>query len=185
MTRLLIAAATLTLIAGCSPPAVDNSGTSANVTEETKATPPKPVRTKTPEESFADGIASADAYAVAAGRMAEQKGGSDAVKAFGKALYDGHSRSTMELKYAAKDVDGGIFIDPSLSEEQSAKLKALEAANGAAFDAALKEQQVPALTQQVDALETYRTKGKHMPLQSYAYTTLPRIRALLTKAKAL
>lgn len=180
--KKIVAATAALLIAACSP----QGAPVANRTNETAAvntTKPKPVRAKSAEEAFADTVAANDVFVSAAARLAEEKGGAGP-KGMAKLATDNHNRSTMELKFAGKNVPG-FFVDPSLSDEQNAKLTALQSASGPAFDAAFKADVVAAETSVLATLEKYRTSGSEMSLKTYAYLIKPKIEAVLAKARAL
>lgn len=187
MKAPIIAGGALMLaLAACSPPAAENAADTAATNNTAVADKPAPeARDKSPEEAFADAVAAANTFEIAAGTLAEQKGESAAVRAFGKKIAFDHNQSTMKLKMAAKDVDGGLFIDPTLSAEQENNIRTLEKASGPDFDAAFAQQQIAAHTRMIALVDAYRLNGKQQPLTTFAAYQMSPLRAHLAQAKAL
>jgi len=185
MKSPIVAIAVLALVAGCSPPG-EKAAQPANDADAVNVAAPAPQPSKSPDQSFVDTVAALNAYAAGAGTLAEQKGSTAAVRAFGKKLMLNRVESTMRLKLAAaKQPD--LLIDASLDEEQNANIRTLQDASGPAFDAAFKGQMVVALTR-LEALvkDRYIAINSGDPaLRGFASITAPTVRANLAAAKAL
>ncbi|UIJ44962.1 DUF4142 domain-containing protein [Sphingomonas cannabina] len=178
------AVAALVLVAGCTP-GTENATEAANDSPIANIIAPRPEPSKSPDQTFVDSVASLNAYIAGAGSLAEQKGTSARVKAFGKKLMLDRTQSTMKLKLAAA-TQPDLLIDASLDDEQNDNIATLQKANGAAFDTALKAQMVVALTK-LEALlkERYLANEGDPELKSFASYGAPPVRANLAAAKAL
>ena len=174
------------LLAACSQPAEDNgvapmleNEAASNTAAET------PARQKSAEETFADAVAAANSYEIAASTIAEKKGNSAAVRAFGKKAAFDHNQATMKLKMAAADVDGGLFIDPTLSAEQENNVVTLQKLSGPEFDSTFINQQIVAHARLIKILDDYRQGNGPQPLTTFAARGLPMLREHAAKLKAL
>lgn len=119
-------------------------------------------------QDFANMVAASDAFEVAAGKLAQQKATAGALKDFGKEMVADHTESTGKLKAAAAKASPAILPAPSMTEEQQANLKTLQAASGADFDTAYKSQQVVAHQKALAALQAYAGSGDVAPLRDFA-----------------
>jgi putative membrane protein len=160
----------LLTLASCSPaPLPDNATatTNATTTAEPALTTPK-----SPAQRFADETAAGNAFKVASGNLAMAKGSTAAIRKYAKMLVDDGNQSTMQLKIAAAQAPG-VLPNPSLGEEQTAQLSALQAASGAAFDAAFKQQQATANERMLAAQRNYAASGDDAALRSFAEQNAP------------
>lgn len=180
---LALVAATA-LVAGCTP-GPENATEAANDSAVTNIVTPKPKPSKSADQAYVDGVAALNTYMAAAAGLAEQKGGSAKVKAFGKKMVLDRNQSIMKLKIAAAKIPG-ILIDPSLDDEQNDNLKTLQNASGAAFDTAYKAQTIVALTKLLSMLEArYSAGGGDPDIKYFASYAAPPVRANLAAARAL
>lgn len=134
-------------------------------------------------QQFVDAAASNDAYEIAAGRLAQQKGTTQAVKDFGTMMVRHHGESTTELRAAANKASPALVPSELLSDEQRANLQLLREADGEAFDTAYRAQQVAAHQQALAMLEAYAAKGDSPELRGWAEQTAPVVRAHLEKVQ--
>ncbi|MGK6320963.1 DUF4142 domain-containing protein [Sphingomonas sp. DT-204] len=184
MKSPLAAVAVLALVAGCTP-GTENATEVANDSPIANLGAPKPKPSKSPDQAFVDGVAALNAYIAGAGSLAEQKGASARIKAFGKKLTLDRTQSTMKLKLAAA-THPDLLIDASLDDEQNDNIETLQKANGPAFDTAFKAQMVVALTRLENLLEErYLASGGDPELKSFASYAAPPVRANLAAARAL
>ena len=124
-------------------------------------------------------------YEVEAGKIASQKGKSDAVKTFGQMMVDAHSKTSEELK--------GIVASESIKVDLPAKLDAkhqkliddLNGASDADFDKTYAKQQVDGHQDAVSLFDAYAKKGDNAALKAFAQKTLPVIQQHLDEAKKL
>ena len=134
---------------------------------------------------FIQKAAMSDMYEVEAGKIASQKGQSDAVKNFGQMMVDAHSKTTEELK--------GIVASEAIKVELPAKLDAkhqkliddLNTASNADFDKTYAGQQVDGHKDAVSLFDSYAKKGDNAALKAFAQKTLPVIQQHLDEAKKL
>jgi putative membrane protein len=175
-----------TLLGACSSQQPANETAEANASAAANATaaaPATPARALSPEEEFVNSVAAIDAYAAAAGRLAQEKG-TAATKRLGKQLEDDHGQFTAKVTYAAKDVPGGVFVNASLSPEQMAGLEKLQGLSGAAFDSEFRQQMAAAHQSLERTMESYRTGGSEQALKVFAYQSLPKVRAHLSHMRS-
>lgn len=179
--KSLIPIAALALLGACSSPAPEAS----NATNEVVAAPTAPAAPETPEQAFADNSAAVDSFAIAAGKLAETKATSPAIKAFAKRVYDEHVQSTMRLKAAVSGLPGGGLVDASLSPQQNADLEALQKAEGPAFDTLFVSQQRALHEGSMKAMTDYATNGANEELKAFADYNSRRVRSRLDRVREL
>lgn len=146
------------------------------------ATAPEAV---SPAQKFANEVGASDYYEIEAGKLAQEKGQAQAVKDFGKMMVAQHSASTEKLKAAGAKASPAITPDPVLNAEQQANLAALRAADGAAFDAAYKAQQIAAHQKALAAVKEYAATGGVAELKAFAREVEKVVQAHLTKVESL
>ena len=86
---------------------------------------------------FVEEAASSDLYEVAAGKLASEKGQSEAVKTFGRHMVEAHSKTTEELKGIVQSEKLDVTLPTELNKKQQSMLNALTEAKPEAFDHAL------------------------------------------------
>jgi putative membrane protein len=147
------------------------------------------VRTTTsalaPGQAFANKAASSDVFEIETSKLALDKSGSAKVKKFAQAMIIAHTDSTAKLKAAAGSSSAALVPDPTLAAEQQAKLDALKAASGVAFDTAYIDEQRGAHEATLAALRDYSASGDVPALKSFATTLVPTVAAHLNMAKGL
>ena len=124
------------------------------------------------------GIAEVDA-----GKLAQDKGSSDAVKQFGAKMVADHGKANDELKSIAS----GKSIDvPADTDAKHKKAKAsLEAKSGAAFDSAYKAQMVADHKETIALFQKEAKGGQDPELKAFAAKTLPDLQEHLKMAQML
>ena len=127
---------------------------------------------KSPTQTFVDSIAAGNSYEIAAGKIAQEKATTPALKKYAKMIADDHNQWAMRLKMAAAKVPG-LMPNPSLTEEQRANLETLQSANGKAFDQAFLSQQLASHPKMVAEMRTYAASGKEAALRDFAESTAP------------
>lgn len=136
-------------------------------------------------QAFADAAGASDAYEVAAGRLAQTKAGSQALKDFGGMMVTAHTDSTAKLKAAGAKATPAIAPNARLSDEQAANLKTLQDATGADFDTAYKAQQVTAHQKTLAAVQDYAANGTVPELKAFAAEIAPIVQEHLNKIQGL
>lgn len=181
----LAAAAGALALAACGS-AEDAEGEQAPAVEETTAAaePGADMADPSTPQGFVDTVAASDMYEVEAGRVAQDKGQSDAVKQFGQMMVDDHTTSSNNLKAAAGQVEG-VTVNPQMTAMQQQMLTELRNAGNDTFDRTYKQQQVNAHQQTLNVLQTYAQSGTAEPLKTFAGNTAPVVEGHLRMANEL
>jgi len=135
-------------------------------------------------QGFVDTAAASDMYEVEAGRIAQEKGQSDAVKQFAQMMIDDHTTSSENLMAAAGQASG-VTVAPRMTAMQQQMLTELRNTGTEAFDGVYKQQQVNAHQQTLAALQDYAQSGTEASLKSFAATTAPVVEMHLGMANEL
>src|SRR5689334_7277019 len=117
------------------------------------------------------------------GRVAAQKGTSDAVKQFGQRMVDDHSKANSELMSLASSK--GITLPTALDEKHQKEVTKLSAMSGAEFDRAYSKLMLSDHNKDVSEFEKQSSKGTDPDLKAFAGKTLPTLQEHLQLAKAL
>jgi putative membrane protein len=138
-----------------------------------------------PAQAFADAAGASDFYEIEAGKLAQEKAQSPALKDFGKMMVENHTASTEKLKAAGAKADPAIVPNPALTAEQEANLATLRAATGTAFDDAYKGQQIAAHQQALSLIQGYAATGEVPSIKAWASETQKVVQGHLDKIKTL
>lgn len=136
-------------------------------------------------QAFADTAAASDAYEIEAGKLAQQKATSQALKDFGGMMVTAHTDSTAKLKAAAAKAKPAVTPNPTLNAEQQSNLDTLRQATGADFDGAYKSQQVVAHEKALTAMKDYASGGTVPELKAFAGDTSKAVQMHLDKVRGL
>ncbi|WP_066797146.1 DUF4142 domain-containing protein [Sphingomonas soli] len=136
-------------------------------------------------QAFADMAGASDWYEVEAGKLAQEKATSQALKDFGAMMVKGHTESTEKLKAAGAKASPAITPNPALNAEQEANLAVLRDATGAAFDTAYKAQQVAAHEKALAAMKDYAANGDVPALKTFAAETSKVVQMHLDRIKGM
>lgn len=117
------------------------------------------------------------------GRVAAQKGTTDAVKQFGQRMVDDHSKANSELMTLASNK--GITLPSELDTRHKDELTKFSNMSGAAFDRAYSKEMLDDHVKDVAAFEKESTKGTDGDLKAFASKTLPTLQDHLKQAKML
>lgn len=177
--RFTLAAVSLLALAACN----SSSEESAAPTDVTEAGPetPSPI---VAVQQFVDTVSASDLFETEAGRLAEAKGSSQAVKDFGAMMVKDHAVSTTNLKTAVA-ANPNLMLSPQLTSEQTTKLDQLKAATGSRFDQLYALQQVAAHTDAASLLKDYSLTGGDSALRAFAGKTAPVVEHHLEEARKL
>jgi putative membrane protein len=143
-----------------------------------------PAEAPKPTGDFSAAAAASDMYEIEAGKLAADKGSSQAIKDFGTMLQTDHKKSTEELKAAVAQIPT-TMPTPELTADQKDMLDTLKAASGADFDKAFLDQQVQAHGKALDMLNAYAAGGEAEALKQFATKVAPVVQGHLDKAKSL
>ena len=117
------------------------------------------------------------------GRIATQKGMSEAVKQFGQRMVDDHSKANQELMSLASSK--GITLPTAINEKHQKDVTKLSAMSGAEFDRAYSKMMLSDHKKDVSAFEKQSTRGADADLKAFASKTLPTLQEHLQMASAL
>lgn len=134
---------------------------------------------------FVQKAAMSDMYEVEAGKIASQKGQSDAVKSFGQMMVDAHSKTTEELKGIVASENIKVDLPSKLDASHQKLIDDLNAASDADFDKIYAKQQIDGHQDAVNLFDAYAKKGDNAALKAFAQKTLPVIQQHLDAAKKL
>lgn len=137
----------------------------------------------TPDKAFFKHAAEGGIAEVEAGKLAQSKGNSSAVKDFGAMMVKDHSAANDELKRiaTAENVD----LPSSSSVKQMASKAKLEVLTGDTFDKAYIKGQIAAHQQTAALFKKEIASGTDAQAQAFAKATLPTVKAHLKKIKEI
>jgi putative membrane protein len=134
---------------------------------------------------FVQNAAMSDMYEVQAGKLAAQKGQSDAVKQFAQQMVDAHTKTTEELTGIVKAKSIKVDLPTSLDSTHQKLIDELNSAAAQDFDKTYADQQVDAHKKAVGLFKKYAAKGDDAEVRQFAEKTLPTIEHHLEEAKKL
>ena len=117
------------------------------------------------------------------GRVAAQKGASDAVKQFGQRMVDDHSKVNDELMTLA--TSKGMTLPTALDEKHRAQVTKMSALSGAEFDRAYGKMMLSDHNNDVKEFEKQSMKATDPDLKAFAAKNLPALQEHLQMAKTL
>lgn len=132
-----------------------------------------------PDESFFKDAAQAGMAEVAAGRTAQEKGSSQAVKDFGAMMVKDHTAANAKLKKVA--ANKGVNLPDSPSIMQKAMNKKTDLHSGDSFDKDYIQGQIKAHKDTIELLQKEIESGKDPDGKAFATETLPKVKAHLDK----
>jgi putative membrane protein len=136
-----------------------------------------------PDAAFYKNAAEAGIAEVEAGKLAQDKGGSQKVKDFGAMMVTDHSAANDKLKALASSKD--ITLPSSSSVGQMANKAKLDVLSGDTFDKSYIKGQLKAHRQAVALFKKERTTGQDSDAKAFATATLPTLRSHLKAVTAL
>ena len=199
MRRLIAIAAPTALalvLAGCGPKtsntaastenSVGNAATDTGEAVSNTVGDLKEAVTPTPTgQEFVDKAAKSDAFEIASSKLAKEKASSADIKSFAAMMIEDHTASTAKVKKASGEASPAIKPDPTLTDDQNAKLADLRKLSGADFDKEYADQQVDAHQAALSLMTVYADKGDVAPLKTVAGEIKPKVAAHLDKIKAI
>lgn len=135
------------------------------------------------ERNFMRDAAMGGIMEVELGRMATEKGASDAVKQFGQRMVADHTRVNAELTQLASSK--GMSLPMELGAKHRADVTNLSNLSGAEFDKAYAKLMVNSHKKKVSAFEKQSKDGADAELKAFAAKTLPGVQEHLQMARAL
>jgi putative membrane protein len=134
---------------------------------------------------FVQKAAMSDMYEVQAGKLATEKGQSDAVKQFAQQMVDAHTKTTEELTGIVKSKNIKVDLPSALDSTHQKLIDDLNSASAQDFDKTYANQQVDAHKEAVHLFKKYAGKGDDADVKQFAEKTLPTIEHHLDEAKKL
>jgi putative membrane protein len=132
-----------------------------------------------PDAAFFKNAAEAGIAEVEAGKLAQSKGNSQAVKDFGAMMVSDHTAANDKLKSLAASKN--ISLPSTSSASQMASKAKLEVLTGETFDKSYIKNQVAAHRQAVALFRKEATSGQDAEAKALAGATLPTLRSHLKK----
>ncbi len=117
------------------------------------------------------------------GRLATERGASDAVKQFGQRMVDDHSKANDDLKQWA--TTAGVTLPTALDAKHQAVVARMSRLSGAAFDRAYAKDMLKDHVKDVALFQREADHGADAGLKSFASSTLPTLQEHLRMARAL
>jgi putative membrane protein len=117
-------------------------------------------------QAFVDCVAAADAYEIAAAKLARREGADEAVRDFADRMVQDHTVALQELRDAVARTDG-LAMAPQPTEDQLHELAELSETSGA-FDKIYARQQVAAHEDVLAQLRDYAENGDDPALSEFA-----------------
>lgn len=124
-------------------------------------------------------------YLIESGKIAAEKGQSDAVKEFGRHIAEQHAKFNQELASIVQKEKLAVTLPVALDEKGESKIKALTDAKSGDFDALYIKQQVNALKRSVNLFDTYAEGGDNEGLKQFAANVLLALKRNRDRAKKL
>ncbi len=153
-------------------------GVNPNASDTTPAMDPMAA-----DKDFLKEAAQASAAEVALGKMAQERGSSDAVKEFGKRMVDDHSKAADELRQVAQTAKVNVPSNmPKKAKKAEDKLSKL---SGTDFDRAYAKMMVSNHKEDVKAFEREARNGAVPAVKDFAAKTLPTLQEHLKLAEQL
>jgi putative membrane protein len=134
---------------------------------------------------FVQKAAMSDMYEVQAGKLAAEKGQSDAVKQFAQQMVDAHTKTTEALTGIVKSKNIKVDLPSALDSTHQKLIDDLNSASAQDFDKTYAKQQVDAHQQAIDLFKKYAAQGDDADVKQFAAKTLPTIEHHLDEAKKL
>jgi len=134
-------------------------------------------------DAFVTNAAISDMYEIQAGQIAQQKGQSADVKAFGKTMVTDHTALSNAMKPLI--IAAGKSAPTGLDERRKGLIDNLNAAAPADFDKVYLDQQVAAHNEALTLMQGYADRGDDAGLKAGAAKALPKIQAHLDHVQGL
>lgn len=136
-------------------------------------------------QTFVDAVTASNHYEVEAGKLAQERASTSALKNYGKLMATAHTDGTNQLNAAAAKSVPPLMSAATLNAEQEANLAQLRQLNGAEFDAAYKAQQIASHEQAQVLMQDYAANGEVPSLKSYAEDTAKVVKMHLDRIKGM
>jgi putative membrane protein len=136
-----------------------------------------------PDESFFKNAAEAGMGEVEAGKMAQAKGTSPAVKEFAAMMVKDHSAANAKLKKIATAKGVELPSEPGMMQKAMAKKNDMK--SGESFDKDYIQGQIKAHKDTVELLQKEIDSGEDAEAKAFATETLPKVKMHLAKIEQI
>lgn len=136
-----------------------------------------------PDDSFYKKAAEAGMYEVDAGKQAQEKGTSEAVKGFGAMMVKDHTAAGDKLQALAQSKN--ISLPTSASVGEMASKAKLDVLSGDTYDKAYIKSQIKAHRAAIALFKKEISSGQDADAKAFATATLPTLQAHLRKITAI
>lgn len=160
-----------------------NSNTTQNANRSVNRNSGAPSGMSSQDHKFAMDAAMGGLIEVELGRVAAQRGTSEAVKQFGQRMVDDHSKANQELMTLASSK--GMTLPTAIDEKHQKDVTKLSGMSGAEFDRAYSKMMLKDHEKDVKEFERQSTRGGDPDLRAFAAKTLPTLQEHLQMARAL
>lgn len=126
-----------------------------------------------------------DLYEVAAGKIASEKGQSEAVKEFGLSMVEAHNKTSEALKGIVERENLKVKPPAKLDKKYQKMIAALSEAKPEDFDKTYLKQQVRAHANAAVLFDAYAEEGDNPALKQFAANVLPTIKQHREQAEKL
>jgi len=126
-------------------------------------------------KGFVTAAATSDMYEVEAGKIAQSRAQSSAVKDFGAHMVEAHTATTQKLKGIIADNKIAVTPPAHLDNRRQSMIDELRGAKAADFDHRYIEQQEAAHKEARILMRGYAKDGDNAAIKSFAADTLPKV----------
>jgi putative membrane protein len=136
-------------------------------------------------KGFVQEAANSDMYEVEAGKIAQQRGRSAAVRDFGAQMVAAHTETTTKLKAALKRSHADVAPPAHVDDRRQGMLDELRGAKDADFDNRYLAQQIAAHNEALILMRGYAKDGDNGDVKALAAKTVPVVQQHLDMAQKL
>ncbi|HVW75595.1 MAG TPA: DUF4142 domain-containing protein [Rhizomicrobium sp.] len=136
-------------------------------------------------KGFVNAAATSDMYEVAAGKIAEQRAQSPAVREFAQKMVEAHTQTTDKLKSIIADNNIKVAPPSHVDNRRQGMLDDLRGAKAQDFDHRYITQQIAAHQEADTLFRGYAKDGDNMAIKDFAAKTDPVIKMHLAMARKL
>jgi putative membrane protein len=136
-------------------------------------------------KGFVEAAATSDMYEVEAGKIAQERGQTAAVKNFGAKMVTAHTETTNKLKATLASTHPDITPPAHLDDRRQGMIDELRGAKDADFDARYIAQQVDAHKEALILMKGYAKDGDTAAIKTLAAKTAPVVQMHLNMAEKI
>jgi putative membrane protein len=139
----------------------------------------------TTTKGFVDAAATSDMYEVEAGKIAQERGQTSAVKNFGAKMVSAHTETTNKLKATLASTHPDVTPPMHLDDRRQGMIDELRGAKDADFDARYIAQQIDAHKEALILMKGYAKDGDTPAIKTLAAKTAPVVQMHLNMAEKI